>query len=733
MDMRKVFKYAAIASGTLISTVVIAFFIVAWQDREMKAFQEVRASYKSSEGALLDRNGVLLHELRVDKNGRRLNWTPVGDISPALIKAVVLSEDKRFYSHSGVDWAAFASAARDRVFYGVTRGASTITMQLASMLENGGKGSSGRKSLRRKLGQIRDAMDLERRWSKDEILEAYLNLATFRGEMQGVSASSRGMFGKDPHGLDNREAVLLASLLRAPNSSHERLARRVFLLGKAVGADLSGEDALKFVRGAFSRPYAVGPGADLAPHLAVKLSAHAAAGQKVRTTLDSGLQRFAVEALVQQLMALKGRNVMDGAVLVVENRTGDVLAYVGSSAGLSEAPHVDGVAAKRQAGSTLKPLLYAHAVDRRLLTAATVIDDSPLDIPVANGDYRPRNYDDNFIGPVTARTALASSLNVPAVKTLQLVGVDNFTRLLQDAGISGLDEPGDFYGPSLALGSADVTLLELVNAYRTLANGGVRSGIRITPGEKMPAPKRVFSSEASFIISDILRDRAARSRTFGLESPLSTRFPASVKTGTSKDMRDNWCIGYSDKYTAGVWVGNFSGEPMWDVSGITGAAPVWVEIMHYLHGRGSQKDDRMAPKGLVLKKVDFAGIEHERQEWFIKGTEAERIRPAVKTAAGYRITYPVNGAVIALDPDIPAGQEKVFFEMDGRAKGVSWRLDGDEVGEGVSVGWTPVPGMHQLSIVDNWKRVLDAVSFEVKGGELEFFTNQNTNGRHMAR
>ena len=212
------------------------------------------------------------------------------------------------------------------------------------------------------------------------------------------------------------------------------------------------------------------------------------------------------------------------------------------------------------------------------------MDDTPLDIAVLNGIYQPKNYDSEFRGLVTSRVALASSLNVPAVRTLSLVGIEPFLSKLRQLGIKDLNESGDFYGPSLALGSADVSLWELVNAYRTLANEGAWSELHLSPeAEYFPKPKRIFSKEGAFLVSDILSDREARSSTFGLENPLATRFWTAVKTGTSKDMRDNWCIGYSRKYTVGVWVGNFSGEPMWNVSGITGAAPIWIEMMNWLH------------------------------------------------------------------------------------------------------------------------------------------------------
>src|SRR5208282_3908957 len=261
-------------------------------------------------------------------------------------------------------------------------------------------------------------------------------------------------------------------------------------------------------------------------------------------------------------------------------------------------------------------------LDRRLLTAASLIEDTPLEVSEQRGVYRPLDYDRRFRGLVSARTALASSLNVPAVRTVDLVGVDAFAENLRALGIDGVAEAGEYYGAALALGSADVTLWDLVGAYRTLANGGIATPLSLAVGNALPsAPRRIYSREAAFIVSDILADRAGRSETFGLENSLATRYWSAVKTGTSKDMRDNWCIGYTDKFTVGVWVGNSSGAPMRDVTGITGAAPTWLSVMNYLHDRfGSGQI--APPPHVTVSAVSFPGaVEPPRHEWFVADTE----------------------------------------------------------------------------------------------------------------
>jgi penicillin-binding protein 1C len=429
-------------------------------------------------------------------------------------------------------------------------------------------------------------------------------------------------------------------------------------------------------------------------------SAHLA----LQTTLDARLQHVAAAALTRQLLAVRSARVSDAAALVLDNATGDVLAYVGGAGELSSAPYVDGVQARRQAGSTLKPFLYAMALDQRLLTPASLLEDRPLDVPVPGGIYRPQNYDEQFRGLVTLRTALASSLNVPAVRVLQLVGTGPFVAQLSQLGLDGLRESGDYYGPSLALGSADVTLWELANAYRTLANGGRWTPLRTRPDATLDGDAtRAYSPEAAFLVSQILSDREARAATFGLENPLATTYWAAVKTGTSKDMRDNWCIGYSRRYTVAVWVGNFSGMPMRNVSGVTGAAPAWLQIMDALH-TGAAEGPPSPPAGVV---------ETRRREWFIAGTEpAGPLLPAA--ASRPHILAPVSGAILAVDPDIPEDRQRVPFEARDAGPGHRWVLDGTDLGAARDVVlWPPRRGRHTLVLLDGDRRAHE-VSFEVR-------------------
>jgi penicillin-binding protein 1C len=698
----------------LMRTIVVlsVMLCIASSARAVPSFQEVKGSYKKSEAVLADRHGKVIHELRIDLQGRRLDWANLQELSPSFIEAVIHSEDKRFYEHSGVDWMAAGSAAISNLFASSQRGASTITMQLVSMMDRSLKHRKARKSLEQKWDQVKAAREMEKSWTKDEILEAYLNLVTFRGEMQGITAAARGLFDKEPHGLDDTESLILASLIRSPNAPIGDVSRRACLLGAATKSGARCEGIKDLAQKALTKNYAIRRRVSLAPHVAHMLLKNGETATV--STLDGELQRFAIEALKHHLSVVIPQNVNDGAVLVVDNKTGDVLAYVGSRGDDSNPRYVDGIRAKRQAGSTLKPFLYAAAFEKRLLTSASLLDDSPLDVSTATGIYKPENYASDFKGMVSARTALASSLNVPAVRVVGLLGVESFVQKLKDLGFSELEQD-DYYGPSIALGSADISLYELVNAYRTLANGGVWSEMRLT-FEKAGKPKRrSFSEEAAYLVTDILSDREARSATFGLENSLSTRFWTAVKTGTSKDMRDNWCIGYSKKYTVGVWVGNFSGQPMWNVSGVTGAAPVWLEIMNWLH-RFSDSNPPEMPGNVLTKRIDFkGGIEPSRAEVFREGTEIVSIARET-SLENARIVYPANGTIIALDPDIPEENQLVFFEAQVSHPYFRWTLNKDTIGTvDKSVSWKPKDGKYLLAILDAQNNVVDSVQFEVRG------------------
>lgn len=701
----------------------------------LPSLAEVRAAHSPSELTFVDRHGEPLQTLRVDVQVRRLPWLPLDDISPALRVAVVLSEDRRFLEHGGVDWSGLARSAwanlRTLGQAGKVQGASTLTMQLAGLIDGEHARPAGGRSLLGKVSQITAARQIEARWSKRDILEAYLNLVPLRGELVGLPAASRVLLGKHPSGLDAQEAALLAALLRAPNAGREGVTRRaceLLTLQQLGCAGLEGLAGRALAPGATAR---AGPSTELAwaPHYAraawkVADAARQVTNGPLRTPLDAGLQRLAVQLLRQQLAELNARHVEDGAVLVLDNASGEVRAWVGSSgAALSDAAQVDAVQARRQPGSTLKPFVYALAFERRLITPASLLDDTPTRVMAGSGLYTPQNYDRRFHGWVSARTALAASLNVPAVQLATWLTPDAVFERLNAHGLA-LSHSGGHHGPALALGSAEVTLLALTNAYRSLANGGRLSPVRLWPGHPAPPTGRpAVSPAAAFLVGDILADNVARMLTFGLDSPLVTRGWAAVKTGTSKDLRDNWCIGWTDRYTVGVWVGNASGAPMQRVSGSSGAAPVWRTLVQALH-EGQPSRPPVPPTGVLRQVVALTdaapaassalAATARAAEFFLAGTELARLQRGQHTRAPggvlRGIAHPRDGSLFALDPDIPPAVQRIVFEGEPG----QWWLNGQRLGQGARLSWAPWPGRHQLELRGAAGR-REQVRFEVRG------------------
>ena len=686
------------------------FGLADWFTRPppLPGYAQVRAAWRPSEAWLYDRNGALLDSSRVDFATRRLAWTPLGQVAPVVRATIIASEDRRFASHDGVDWLALAASARDRFSGKRPRGASTLAMQLAGFLSRD-LARPGARGWLDKLRQIRAARAIADHWNRDQILEAYLNLAGFRGEAQGIGAAALGLFGKTPAALTRDDALLLAALLPNPQAPAETVARRACALaheGNCARFPAFAASAL-----GPARSLALDPG--LAPHLADRLLRKP--GMRIATTLDINVQRIAIAALRRQLLGLGATRARDGAVIVVDNAGGDVLAYVGGIGGNSTSPAVDAANAYRQAGSTLKPFLYAQAIEKGYLTPASILDDTPVQLDTASGLYVPQNYDRAFKGPVSARAALAGSLNVPAVRTLLLVGVDAFRDRLWDTGYRGLVEDGDYYGYSLALGSAEVTLLEQADAYRSLANGGRWAPWRLTATDPRADPRAVTTPQAAWIVANMMADPNARAVTFGLDSSLRLPFWAAVKTGTSKAMRDNWCVGFSDRYTVAVWVGNVEGDAMRAVSGTSGAAPVWRDVMLALHADRPSRAPAM-PAGVEARTIAYTGnIEQPRREYFLKGTGMSVVASAPAESRRPRITNPVSGSVYAIDPDIPIDRQRLAVAVTGDAMAHRLVLDKQDLGDaGTAPLILPGPGRHRLALLDLSGKVVDQVVFTMR-------------------
>ena len=676
-----------ILTGLIVLGVVYMFATTP----QILEFSKVKNNYSSSDLFLLDRNGNFLDQVRSDYKSRKLMWTDLADISVNLQDEVLKSEDKRFYQHSGVDYSALVAAIKQRLDKKSSRGASTLSMQLLKIIVPNNKIWSGYTG---KLRQILMAHQLESNWSKAEILEAYLNLIPFRGESIGVMAASQSLFGVLPKDLTPMDSVLLSVLIRSPNAQESKWIERACKQDNTFCPYY--QSRLGAVRAQAYREQR------WAPHLSARLLKSKTAGV-FKTSIDADLQKYITERIQENISELGSYNVHDAAVLVIENKTGEVYAYVAGAGGFSKSPAVDMIEARRQAGSTIKPFIYAQNFAKGFLAPQSWIEDSPVDIVFDRGVYSPKNHDKKFYGWVKVADALGSSLNVPAVKAYSFLDADEMMVALKNLGFKEL-QSADHYGPSLALGSMDVTLSELTNAYRVLALGGYYGDIKFNSDQELVDVRTVFKKEAAQAITQILSESSHRLYSFGLDSQLSIP-GAAVKTGTSKDMRDNWCIGYNDRFTVGVWVGNSSGEPMWNVMGVTGAGPIWNKTMRYLIEKFPEPSaEKVAEESLGTELAltdDTASTLTSIQNPISTPASASAgstEKPTIYSPA--QIRYPKNGTIIAIDPDIPLHKQKVPLIPEGKTQeNYRWKIDNADVASAEKTYlWEPQKGTHKIDL-----------------------------------
>ena len=646
----------AVAAAVLVLAPFVAVYLASFVVPLPAELREARGGSVR----VLDRDGRLLREARA-KDGSRSAWVTRDDA--ALVgQAIVATEDRRFYSHGGVDWTAVVRAAWSNLAHERTvSGASTITMQLARAVR------PHRRTLWGKFVEAALAIRIERALSKDEILEEYLNRVEFGPNLRGVGAASRAYFDKPPKALSLGEASLLAGVVRGPSyydlerHPDAATARRKLVLSRMVAAGVVDEAR---AAAAAEEPIVLQERAPAfgAPHfvralLAGKLGAIPdASGGSITTTLDVDLQRAAETATQRVIGSVGQKHVTAASVVVLDNATGDVLAYVGSPDyfDASRAGQNDGVLALRQPGSTLKPFVYELAMEKLGMTPATALPDVELHLPTPQGDFVPHDYDEVFHGPVRMREALGNSLNVPAVWTADRLGPAAVLTRLRALGLP-LDKSAEEYGAAIALGDGEVTLLSLANAYATLARGGVllptRSALAVDVAGKvtrLDAPadeQRVMPELDAARITDVLKDAKARVAAFGEDSVLEFSFEAAGKTGTSKGYRDNWAVGYTKQVTVAAWVGNFDGSPMDHVSGITGAGPLFHDVMAAA----------MAPREKLPLPID--------------GGELERV--AICPLSGARVTSACPGRVFewftkAEAEELPFDEWHVRLDVDPR-------------------------------------------------------------------
>ncbi|MCL5111069.1 MAG: PBP1A family penicillin-binding protein [Chloroflexi bacterium] len=570
-----------------------------------------------------DRDGNQLYESFDPEVGRHM-LVSLADLPSYVIDATLAVEDPNFYDNPGFDPRSIARAFWQNFQQGgIVSGASTITQQLVRYTMFDEK-QRYEQSYSRKIREALLAFQVSQWYSKDEILQRYLNEIWYGNLSYGIDAASWTYFGKHARELTLAESAFLVGLPQAPNTYDPYVnfkaakARQTYVLDRM---ELHGYISVQEAEEAKAAPLNfVSPSTDIkSPHFVYYVRGQLEqmlgrdrvnqGGLRVYTTLDSRLQQIGEETAAAHIATIKDRNANNAALVAMDPRTGEVLAMVGSVDywDTSIQGQVNVAVAERQPGSTLKPFTYATAFEQLGWSPATVLIDQPTNFPGGQGmpPYSPKNHDLRFRGPVTVRNALAPSLNVPAVLTLQAIGVPALLQTLHRMGITSL--PSDkYWGLSITLGGGEVKLLDLVFAYQGFANGGKQVGAPVPPQRQVagmreyepvsilrvtdemgnvlyeyqpPEGKEVVSPQIAFQITDIISDDVARSPTYGLHSFLDIGRPAAAKTGTTDDYRDGWTVGFTPQLLAGVWVGNSDGSPMKDVYGVSGAGYIWGNFM----------------------------------------------------------------------------------------------------------------------------------------------------------
>ena len=655
--------------------------------------------------AVLARDGTRL-SVSLQNAWNTTDVVPLQEVPQFLQRAFIVSEDKTFYEHRGVDWSARLAAVWQNATNGeAVRGASTITEQVVRMLH------PRPRTLWSRWLEGFEAQRLEARFSKAEILAFYLNQVPCTDRRRGVVQAARYYYDRDLETLTQAETLSLVVLVRSPQGmdprknpkralqAMNRLADRLVLTGDLAAAD---RESMRDVPLRFA---SARPKLDASHFVRRVLQQAPVASAHLPTTLDAWVQGEMQEILDTSLTSLSKRKVRDGAMLVIDHRRNEILAWVVARAHKTEADRAlgyDTVLTPRQPGSTMKPLLYAMALERGW-TAATLIDDSALSESVGAGLHTFHNYSRVHYGPIRLRDALGNSLNVPAVRTLKAVGTEPFLDRLHQLGIVSLRQHPDYYGDGLALGNGEISLYEMAQAYTTLARHGRFRPLVAMAGDA-PANKdtQVFSPEVASLIANILSDPDARRLEFGpgLQFPVET----AIKTGTSNDYRDAWAIGFDYAHTVAIWMGNLDGSSMNGVTGSVGPAMVLRSAFALLNRnqdtRGLWMSPHLVPQPICRKSgLPADGQCESMTEWFVPGT-VPAAAPATPSATEYRIVEPTPGLQLARDPRIPDELEafKMSIAPVPELREVEWYIDGIPVSRTRTgdLTWYLVHGRHEV-------------------------------------
>ncbi|WP_374796012.1 penicillin-binding protein 1C [Aerosakkonema funiforme] len=777
--MQKLYRRLTPIQKRIVQATIIALFVITV--RIIPYLVPIRARDLMQDRQAIefsDRNGLPLGTL-LSRNQEHTAVVPLNEISPHFKNAIIAAEDRGFYQHGALDAKAIARAILQAIqAKRIVSGASTITMQLARMLD------PVPRTLLGKIKEIWLSWRLTAGMSKDEILSAYLNRLPMGGNIYGVEAAARVYFGIPGSDLNLAQASLLAALPNDPSNLNpyhnlsglkrrqtyvlDRMVKDKYISRTQADRALSEKITIQLRKqGILAAPHFLFWVANQLDNGNLKVT-HSG---NLRTTIDRPLQQF-VEAQVQEVIrTLAPNNVHHAAALVIDNRTGEVLAYVGSPNYFNETQigRNDGVQALRQPGSTLKPFLYELALEKRIIRPNTILADVPTRYAIPGAKiYSPQDYSETFQGPVRVRIALANSLNIPAVRVLEKVGVATFLERLHQLGFTNLNHSPEYYGLGLTLGSGEVSLWELARAYLTMARQGDAIPLVSILGNLTAQPSSVQGKEGKreglgvksewTLITNMLSDAHARAKAFGVESVLALPFPAAVKTGTSSNFRDTWTVGFTTDYTVATWVGNFDGDRMDKVSGVMGAAPLWNRIILHLHER-EEPVAFPAPKGLVQKPIcalsglrptaacpsvvqeyfypeDISDYESHPDTFYQMGSrDGKSSEYRLNLPAEYnewlamqtqpnlapsqmKILSPRNGDFFLIYPDRSNVRQRLQFKLaNGSSQPVEWWLNGEKVATQSSntLFWQLQPGNWTLEIRS--KEMSDRVNFQVELAE----------------
>jgi penicillin-binding protein 1C len=673
-----------------------------------QSLQQVLASSQILQ--VVDRGGAPL-TISYQNRWNRYDVLPLHQMPETLVRAFVLSEDGRFYDHHGVDWSARMAALRQNIrARHVVRGASTITEQVARML------NPRPRTLWSKWLETLEASRLDAAFSKSTLLEFYLNQVPYAANRRGVLQAARYYFDRDLSSLTVKEMLALVVLVRAPSSFdlHKnpgkidaavgRLAARMLQAG---WLDQAVWDELADVPLSLAWPESPPNVGAFVRYARQQAAQNHVFGATIKTTLDRYWQQQVQQILDQRVKDLADKNVHNAAAVVVDHQSGEILvwAVAGADDPLTPSGRVDAVTTPRQPGSALKPFLYGLALESGW-SPATKIDDAPLATAVGRGLHHFKNYSNGYYGQVTLREALGNSLNIPALHTISYVGAARYLDFLHELGFASLNRSADTYDEGLALGNGEVTLLELVTGYTTLANRGLyRPLTAVQGGQDVVPPKQLLSAEASSLIGHILSDPGARRLEFGRNSVLNLPQQTAVKTGTSTDYNDAWVVGFNDRYVVGIWMGNLDRSAMDGVTGSTGPALALRSIFAELnHNRDDSRPLFLSPK-LQLQEVcvddQNPACPVTRNEYFMTPTAAVSASATQGEGAPMpELVSPTNGLEMALDPRIPPERQQFRFAVSGvhPQDRIEWVVDDALVGTSTNGHylWPLSRGQHQL-------------------------------------